>query len=106
MDLRSKNFWKSVESTTTSQRFNMGVIAVHQCPRDGMMVIVKPKMDVALGETGWVDGSHADLLAPKFHATKSHVFNKRFKVLEGFQVFWLSHAVTLSLQMWEIVQSM
>ena len=55
-------------------------------------------------------GSKRPFWHPKLHATKSHVFNKRFhekvlKVLEGFQLFWLSH-VTFSLQMWKIVQSM
>lgn len=55
-----------------------------------MMVIVKPKMDVALRGNwlGRLMGSQADLLAPKFHATKSHVFQqkipgKSFKAFGG-----------------------
>lgn len=74
--------------------------------RDGMMVIVKPKMDVALGETGWVDGIPGRLVGIQASCNKEPCLQQKIPGLEGFQVFWLSHALTFSLQMWKLVQSM
>ena len=87
MDLKSKNLRKSVclhhphhniltwmLYTNTPEGRNDG----HRQAEDGCGL---------KGHLVGLMGSEADLLASKLHATKSHVFNKRFQALEGYEVF-------------------
>ena len=101
---------RTFSTLPTSQRFNTDVVVVHQHPpRNGMMVIVKPKMEVALGKSflvGLMAPKPPLLVEPKFHATmeKRPCLQQKIPSLwefEGFcvEVFWLSHAVMSSLQM-------
>lgn len=111
MDLRSKNLWKSVESTTHHHNILRWMLYTNtpEGRNDGHR-----QAEDGCGLKGHLVG----LMAPRptcwhrsFMQQRAMSFNKRFqekvlKVLGGFQVFWLSHAVTFSLQMWKLVQSM